>query len=88
MGTALEQTALMHTTPMDTTLSRLDTPLAFESLPTARGLRWKDGFRGYLNTGERVAQVRLDGLPQIQILGVGVLGYPLQRGEHAAVAGR
>ncbi|MCH7891402.1 MAG: hypothetical protein IH921_07865, partial [Gemmatimonadetes bacterium] len=42
-------------------------PLAFESLPTARGLHWKDGFRGYLNTGERVAQVRLDATGAVRI---------------------
>ena len=51
MGTAL----MMGTTP-----TQVETPLAFESLPTARGLHWKDGFRGHLNTGEGVAQVRFD----------------------------
>ena len=38
-----------------------------ESLPTARGLYWKDGFRGHLNTGEGVAQVRLDATGGIRI---------------------
>lgn len=52
---------------METTLSQMETSLAFESLPTARGLHWKDGFRGYLNTGERVAQVRLDPTGAVRI---------------------
>ena len=52
---------------METTLSQVETSLAFESLPTARGLHWKDGFRGYLNTGERVAQVRLDATGAVRI---------------------
>jgi len=52
---------------METTLAEVETPLAFESLPTARGLHWKDGFRGYLNTGERVAQVRVDGTGAVRI---------------------
>ena len=49
-------TALM----MGNTPTQVETPLAFGSLPTARGLHWKDGFRGHLNTGKGVAQVRLD----------------------------
>ena len=42
------------------TLAQMDASLAFGALPTARGLHWKDGFRGYVNTGGRAAQVQLD----------------------------
>ena len=59
---------MMGTTLMlGTTLSQVETPLVFESLPAARGLHWKDGFRGYLNTGEGVAQVRLDATSGVRI---------------------
>ena len=50
-----------------TTLARVQMPLAFEPLPKARGLHWKDGFRGKLNTPEGVAQVRLDALGGVRI---------------------
>jgi len=50
-----------------TTLTQVETPLAFESLPTARGLHWKDGFRGRLNTGVKVAQVQLDATGGVRI---------------------
>lgn len=43
------------------------TTLAIESLPTARGLHWKDGFRGYLNTGGGRAQVRLDATGAVRV---------------------
>ena len=45
----------------------LETPLVSGSLPTARGLHWKDGYRGHMNTGEGVAQVRLDATDGVRI---------------------
>ena len=50
-----------------TKLPQVDLPLVVESLPKARGLHWKDGFRGQLNTAEGVAQVRLDTMDGVRI---------------------
>ncbi len=55
--------------------TQMEAPLAFESLPKAwgiqlpkvRGLYWKDGFRGRLNTGEGVAQVQFDATGGVRI---------------------
>ena len=52
---------------MRTTLAPVETPLVSGSLPTARGLHWKDGYRGHMNTGEGVAQVRLDATGGVRI---------------------
>ena len=52
---------------MGTPRWQVETPLAFEALPSARGLQWKDGYRGHLNTGEGVAQVRLDATGGVRI---------------------
>ena len=77
MGTTLTQ---VETPPTRTPSTRRATPLTLEtapaqvvtplvsgSLPTARGLHWKDGFRGHMNTGEGVAQVRLDATGGVRI---------------------
>ena len=52
---------------MGTTLKQVETLVASESLPTARGLHWKDGFRGRLNTGVGEAQVQLDATGGVRI---------------------
>ena len=53
--------------PRGANLTRVEMPLASESLPKARGLHWKDGFRGRLNTAEGVAHVRLDATGGVRI---------------------